>query len=309
MYINDIKSYFPDEVVDNKYFAEKLDTSEEWITSRVGIKERRRCREDNPSVFVGTQAVHQLPKEALAHLDCIMVGTSVTQWQFPSTANFIAKELNIDDVPCFDLKAACSSFLFGLRVSQGLLATGFQKILLILPEVFSGILDYTDRSSAILLGDGAVACLVSNEARGFEVIDLFIDSKSSGAYSIRAPIGGYFFQEGSKVQNFAVRYSIKASQKLLKRNNLTGPVSNHVDYLILHQANFEMMKTVVDNLGLKREQLLHNIERYGNTGAVGAPSVLAENWDKIKPGEKVMITVVGSGLSWGSLLLEKILQK
>lgn len=306
MYINYIKSYFPDEVVDNKFFEERLDTTNEWIVSRVGIKERRRCREDNPTVFVGLNAVRRLPKGALDNLDCIIVGTSVTQWHAPSTANLIAKELDIDGVPCFDIRAACSSFIYGIKVIEGLLATGYRKVLFIVPEVFSGVLDYADRASCILLGDGAVACVVSNDPFGFEVMDLFIGAKSSGAYSIRVPVGGYFSQEGNKVQNFAVRYSIKASLDLLKRNKLTA---KDIDYLILHQANLEMMKSVVDNLGLKRNQLLQNIEHFGNTGAAGAPSVLAENWYKIKQEEKVLITVVGAGLSWGSMLLKRVRRK
>ena len=306
MYINIIKSYFPEEILDNKFFEERLDTSDEWITSRVGIKERRRCKGDQPTLFLGLNAVRQLPKEALDGVDCIMVGASVTQWHIPATANLIAKELSIDGIPCFDIKAACSSFVFGLRVIQGLLATGFRKVLFIIPEAYTSVVDYSDRSSAILWGDGAAACVVSNEPEGFEVVDLLINSKSSGAYNIVAPIKGYFSQEGSKVQNFAVRYSIKSSLEILERNNLSA---ENVDYLILHQANLEMMKSIVDNLGMRRNQLLHNIERYGNTAAAGAASVLAENWDKINPAEKVLITVVGSGLSWGSMLLKKTSQR
>ena len=303
MYLNLINSYFPEEVLDNQWFAERMDTSDEWITSRVGIKERRRCREKNPTVYLGTKAARLLPKEALNDLDCIIWAGSTSQWNAPANANFIAKELGIDRVPCFDLKAACSSFIFGAEVIQGLLATGYKKVLFILSESLTSFTDYTDRATAVLFGDAAVAGIFSNNPGGFEVIDLFVDSKSSGADSIIIPVGGHIFQEGNKVQNFAVRYSVKASLDLLKGNNLHA---KDIDYLILHQANFEMMKSVVDNLGLKRSQLLHNIEHFGNTGAAGAPSVLAENWDKIKPGEKVLVTVVGAGLSWGSMLLKKV---
>lgn len=302
MRINVIKSYFPDEVLDNKFFEERLDTSNEWITSRVGIKERRRYKGDQAALFLGLNAVRQLSPAALDKIDCIIVGASIAQWHIPATANLIARELGIDGVPCFDIKAACSSFVFGLRVIQGLLATGCRKVLFIIPEAYTSVVDYSDRSSAVLWGDGAVACIVSNEPGGFEVSDLLINSKSSGAYNIVAPIGGFFFQKGNRVQNFAVRYSLKSSVEILKRNNLS--VAN-LAYLILHQANLEMMKSIVDNLGLHRDQLLHNIERYGNTGAAGAASVLAENWGKIKPSARVLITVVGSGLSWGSLLLKR----
>ena len=305
MYINILKSYFPEEVLDNKFFEERLDTSDEWITSRVGIRERRKCSNDEPTLFLGLNAARQLPKEAFQDLDCIVVGTSITQWHIPSTANLIAKELKIDMVPCFDIKAACSSFAYGARVIQGLLATGYQKILFIVPEAYTSVVDYTDRSSAILWGDGAVACIISNEPSGLEVIDLFINSKSSGAHSVVVPVNGHFSQEGHKVQNFAVRYSIKASLEMLKRNNLSGRAAEEIDYLILHQANLKMMKSIAKHLGVEENQLLHNIEHYGNTAAVGAASVLAENWDKIKPGEKALITVVGSGLSWGSMLLKK----
>jgi 3-oxoacyl-[acyl-carrier-protein] synthase-3 len=306
VYINIIKSFFPEEVLDNKFFEERLDTSDEWITSRVGIKERRKCSQDDPTLFLGVNAVRQLPPEALQDLDCIIVGTSITQWHIPSTANLIAKELNIDWVPCFDIKAACSSFAYGAKVIQGLLATGYKKILFIVPEAYTSVVDYTDRSSAILWGDGAVACIFSNKPSGFEVIDMFIDSKSSGAHSVVIPVNGHFSQEGNKVQNFAVRYSIKASLEMLERNNLSGKVAENIDYLILHQANLKMMNAVAKHLGMKENQLLHNIEHYGNTAAVGAASVLAENWDKIKSGEKALITVVGSGLSWGSMLLKKV---
>lgn len=309
MYLNLMRSYFPEEVLDNKYFEARMDTSDEWITSRVGIKERRRCREQNPTLFLGVKAARLLPREALKNLDCIIVSASVSQWHFPSTANLIANELKLDGVPCFDIKTACSGFIFGARVIQGLLATGYRKVLFVISETLTSATDYADRSTAILFGDGAVACVFSNEPAGFEAVDLFIDSKSSGAYSVKCPIGGYIFQEGNKVQNFAVRYSINASQELLKRNGLKGPAKKHIDYLILHQANLVMMKSVADNLGLKREQLLQNIVQYGNTGAAGSASVLAENWDKIKIGQKVVVTVVGSGLSWGSMLLKKISQR
>jgi 3-oxoacyl-[acyl-carrier-protein] synthase-3 len=305
MYINTIKHFFPDEILDNKFFEERLDTSDEWITSRVGIKERRRCKQDQPTLFLALNAIRQLPKKSLDNLDCIIMAGSVSQWHTPPTANLIAKELNIDGVPCFDIKAACSSFIYGSKIIQGLLATGYKKILFVISEALTSYTDYTDRATAVLFGDGAVASIFSNEPGGFEIADLLIDSKSSGAYSVVIPDRGHLFQEGNKVQNFAVRYSIKASLELLKRNKLVGPVANNIDYLILHQANLIMMKGVADNLGLRKEQLLLNIEYYGNTGAVGAPSVLAENWDKIKTNEKVLITVVGAGLSWGSMLLKK----
>ena len=130
-YINVLKSFFPEEVIDNNFFEEKLDITDEWIISRVGIKLRRKCGQDNPTAFLGLNAVRQLPKETLNNLDCIIVGTSVTQWHAPSTANLIAKELNIDWVPCFDIRAECSSFVYGIRVIQGLLATGYKRILFI----------------------------------------------------------------------------------------------------------------------------------------------------------------------------------
>ena len=303
MYINTLKSYFPEEIIDNHFFEKIMDTSDEWITSRVGIKERRRYQGENATTVLGVNAVRQLPKDALNDLDCIIAAPSVMQWQCPATANLIAKELEIDEVPCFDLRALCSSFVFGAKVMQGLLATGYKKILFILPEAFSGVIDYTDRSTSILMGDGAVAMILSNEPSGFEVIDSLINSKSSGAYSVTIPVNGHFKQEGNKVQTFAVRYSIKASQELLTKNGLSV---KDIDYLILHQANLVMINSVGDNLGFKREQLLQNIVYYGNTAAVGSASVLAENWDRIQPGQKVLVTVVGAGLSWGSMLLKKI---
>ena len=303
MYINVLKSYFPEEIIDNHFFEKILDTSDEWITSRVGIKERRRYQGENATTVLGVNAVRQLPKEELSNLDCIIAAPSVMQWQAPATANLIAKELEIDEVPCFDLRALCSSFVFGAKVIEGLLATGFKKILFIIPEYFSGVLDYTDRTTSILMGDGAVAMIISNEPSGFEVIDSLINSKSSGAYSVTVPVNGYFKQAGNKVQAFAVRNSIKSSQELLSRNSLSA---KDIDYLILHQANLMMINSVGDNLGFKREQLLENVVYYGNTAAVGAASVLAENWDKIEKEQKVLVTVVGAGLSWGSMLLKKI---
>jgi 3-oxoacyl-[acyl-carrier-protein] synthase-3 len=305
MYINVMSSFFPEKVLDNRYFEKHLDTTDEWIVSRVGIKERRKCDRDNPTVFLGAEAAGKLPQESLRDIDCIIVGTSITQWHLPATANFIAKELGIDSVPCFDVRAACSSFIYGLRVIQGLLATGYRKVLFIVPEAYTSIIDYTDRASSVLWGDRAVACVVSQEPGGFEVIDMTINSKSSGAHSIVAPVKGFFFQEGHKVQNFAVRYSINVSKEMLGKNKLLKNGKYNIDYLILHQANLEMMKSVVKILGLKENQLLQNIKMFGNTGAAGAASVLAENWDIIKPEEKVLMTVVGSGLSWGSALLQK----
>jgi 3-oxoacyl-[acyl-carrier-protein] synthase-3 len=302
LFINIAKSYFPPDILDNKYFEQHLDTTDEWITSRVGIKERRRETSDQPTLSLGVGAVRRLPPEWLLGVDCVIAAPSIVQWHIPATANMIAKEFGLDNIPCFDIKAACSSFAFGTRVMQGLLLTGFKKILFVIPENYTSVVDYTDRSSAILWGDGAFAGIFSEEQVGFKVVDVLINSNSAGAYNVVTPVNGYFKQEGGKVQNFAVRTSLRVSQEMLGRNGLKP---SDIDYLILHQANLEMMKSIVDNLGMRREQLLHNIANYGNTAAAGASSVLADNWEKIGSGQKVLITVVGSGLSWGSMLLEK----
>jgi 3-oxoacyl-[acyl-carrier-protein] synthase-3 len=169
MFINTLKSYFPAEILNNQYFADRIDTTDEWIVSRVGIKERRICREKNPTAFMGVQAVNQIPREQLEGVDCIICAASVTQYQAPATANFIAKELGIDGVPAFDVRAACSSFIYGCAVINGLLATGFKKILLVLSEALTTTADYNDRATSILFGDGAVAALISNQPGGFEI--------------------------------------------------------------------------------------------------------------------------------------------
>jgi 3-oxoacyl-[acyl-carrier-protein] synthase-3 len=305
VYLSRLAVWYPDEVLSNEDLGRMVDTTDEWIVEHVGIRERRRSPRDMPVHVMGARAA----EAALAGIDRVRValvvcGLSIADYHIPATANLVAAEVGCGGAAAFDVKAACSSFVFTLHVLRGLFAAGERgPALLVIPEAYTHATDYTDRSTCILWGDAAFACLVTAErpeGPSLEVADTYIGSRSKDWAAVQIPAGGFFRQEGAVVQAFAVRKMTEVVQTVLSR---AGLAPADLGYVIGHQANLGILTRVASRLGIDPARNLTNIERFGNCGAAGAPAVLAQNAARFVDGERIVVATVGAGLSWGGALL------
>lgn len=321
--------YFPENVLDNAFF-ESLDigSSTEWINERVGIKERRSVMalEDIRRLRRGEVTRAQLVAEgkimtmaamskepwAMAKeraerhgrkvaVDLLIGGTSVPDWDIPANACSIAASLNLD-CTAFDINSACSTFVIDLHAARGMLLSGMAKTVAVVnAERYTTRMDYTDRSSCVLFGDSAAAAILetSPDAKGLELIDTLVRSSPVGFEHVRLPDGGTFSQNGQAVQKFAVTKTISVTHEILERNGITP---KDLAYFVGHQANFRMLTYACQKNGIEEKRHLYNVDVRGNQGATGAPTVLSTHWDRYKSGEWIVLSVVGSGLTWGAAL-------
>lgn len=307
MFLSRLAVWYPDEVLTNADLAAMVDTSDAWIVERVGIRERRRSPPELPVHRMGARAA----EAALAgfdreRVDLVVAALSIADYHIPATANLVAAEVGCGEAAAFDVRAACSSFVFALHVLRALLQGGAHRCaLLVIPEAYTHVTDYTDRASCVLWGDGAFACLVTPEPEPgglcLRVRDTFVGSRSRDALAVQVPVGGTFTQQGAVVQAFAIRKMAEVVQAVMARAGL-GPAG--VDWLIGHQANLGILERAAARAGIAPQKNLTNIEWYGNTGAAGAPGVLAQQQGRLRPGQRIVVATVGSGLSWGGALLE-----
>ncbi len=302
MFLSRLSVWHPEEKLTNADLGRMVDTSDDWIVSRVGIRERRRAPPEMKVHQMGALAA----KRALdgAPVDLVVCGLSVADYHLPSTANLIAAEVGCGEAAAFDVRAACSSFVFSLHALRGLFALGeLQRALLVIPEAYTKVTDYTDRGTCILWGDAAFACLVTRTApagASLEVLDTFIGSRSQDALVVQAEVGGKFKQLGSAVHAFAIRKMSEVVETSLKRCQLTA---QDLAWFVGHQANLGILQRACERVGIPPEKHLSNIELFGNCGAAGAPSVLAQNAERFRGGDRIAVATVGSGLSWGGTLL------
>lgn len=327
--------FHPNNLIENSFFNElNIDADELWIEERVGIKSRysvltknhiydlryNKTTVDKLRKDAQILSIAQMAKEAFSlakyrypqvdqNVDMLICGTSIPDFDIPANACIIAEGLGIQ-CPSFDINSACSSFIVNLHFARSLLLNGTcKKILISNPERYTLRLNYQDRSSCVLFGDASTIAVLEavnddelgNE--GFELIDTMVNGDPFKYKLVVIPDGGMFSQEGTAVQKFAITKTIESTESILYQNNYT---IENLDYFIGHQANYRMLTVVISKLSLDTHKHLYNIDRCANQGGAGAPSVLSENWDKFKPNELLVISVVGSGLSWGSALLRKL---
>ena len=322
--------WFPPHVIDNDFFATlDIGSSNTWIEARTGIKTRysvltpqQICTiKDTPHALTKIRTGSfewDIASFAKAAFDClqkrkkvktwrgewlVICGTSVPDWDIPANACVIAAKLGLKGV-AVDINSACSSFVVDLHFARHMLATDrSRKVLICNPERYSLRMDYRDRSSCVLFGDGSACAVVESRGQGLAVIDTEIYSHPAGCDKVVIPDGGTLTQQGKAVQKFAISKTIAAAQAILKRNALT--IAN-IDYFIGHQANHRMLQAVVSKLGLQEGQHLCNVIDFGNQGAAGAPNVLSQNWHRLRAGDTILLVVVGSGLTWGATILRKV---
>lgn len=318
--ITGIASYVPDDILDNNQLAQMVDTNDEWITTRVGIKERRILRNDAGSSFMGIQAVNKLLADTGTDPDSVellICATSNPDYRFPSTASVIAHGVGLRKAYAYDIQAACAGFIVALEDAAAYIKSGLRKkIIVVCTEKMSSMVNYNDRATCPLFGDAAGCVLVEpTEEEGMGVRDAVFHVDGSGLEHLVMLGGGsahpttqqtldagmhFLFQDGKNVYKNAVTDMYTASVDVLRRNNLSAA---DIDWLVPHQANLRIIEAVSSRAGFPSEKVLVNIQHYGNTSAASIPLCLDEFKHQLKKGDKILLTAFGAGYTWGSMLL------
>jgi 3-oxoacyl-[acyl-carrier-protein] synthase III len=317
--ITAVQGYLPDEVVTNEDLSKIVDTSDEWITTRTGIKERRIMR-NGASSDMGAAAVQKLlEKKGIdpLEIDLLICGTVTPDLVFPSTANIISDKAGLKNAWSFDVNAACSGFLYSLATASQFIETGkYKKIIVVGVDKMSSIIDYQDRTTCVIFGDGGGAVLLEPNNEGLGVIDSILHSDGSGRQFLYQPAGGsampashetvdqrlhFVKQEGKQVFKFAVTNMAEVSAQIMEKNNLS---SDDVDWLVPHQANLRIIDATAARMGLSSDKVMINIEKYGNTTSGTLPLCLADWEPLLKKGDNIILSAFGGGFTWGAIYLK-----
>jgi len=319
--ITGVAGYVPDEILTNKDMEKLVETSDDWIQSRTGIKQRHIERDPDKAcsdLVVG--AINKLVEQTglnVEEVDMIIVGTITGDHTFPDTANIVAHKIGAVNAFGYDINAACSGFIFSLVTASQFIETGmYKKILVVGADQMSSILDYEDRTTCILFGDGGGVVLLEPGEEGHGIKDAVLKGDGAGAAFLHMKAGGskkpttmetvlarehFVYQEGKTVFKSAIKGMSESITELLARNKLSH---DDIDYLIPHQANKRILYGVADYIGFPHDKVLINIENYGNTTAGTIPLCLSDYQDKFKKGDKLILTAFGGGFTWGAILVE-----
>ncbi len=319
--IKGVHGYVPDYVLTNSELEKIVDTNDEWIMSRTGIKERRILKgEGLGASYMMVKAVEGLLAKTntdAADIEMVICCTSTPDLVFPATANIVATQVGAVNAFGYDIQAACSGFLYGLTTGSQFIESGrFKKVLVIGGDKMSSIIDYTDRATCIIFGDGAGAVLLEANEDGNGLIDFWLRSDGSGEPHLHMIAGGsrkpashetvdlkqhYVHQDGKTVFKFAVTNMAHAAEQVMKRNNLVG---DDIAYLVPHQANKRIIDATARGVGIPDEKVLMNIEKYGNTTNGTIPLLLWDFESKFKKGDNLIIAAFGGGFTWGAAYLK-----
>ncbi|MBT3546694.1 MAG: ketoacyl-ACP synthase III [Flavobacterium sp.] len=319
--ISAVGKYLPDYILTNKELATLVETNDDWITSRTGIKERRILKEPNQGTsFMAVRAAKDLlhkanidPKE----IDMVIVATATPDMLVASTAVFTATEIGATNAFAYDLQAACSSFLYGMSTAASYIESGrYKKVLLIGADKMSSIIDYTDRATCIIFGDGAGAVLFEPNSDGMGLQDEYLRSDGSGREFLKIEAGGsmlpasletlkngqhFVHQEGKTVFKFAVSNMADVAEKMLIRNNLSN---DDISWLVPHQANKRIIEATAKRVNVNPSKVMMNIHKYGNTTSATLPLLLADYEHQLKKGDNLIFAAFGGGFTWGAIYLK-----
>ena len=320
--ISALASYVPDDILDNDMLSKMVDTNDEWITTRVGIKERRILHTDGAgSSYMGIKAVNKLlaenPSAKAEDIDLLICATSNPDYRFPSTASIIAYHTGLTGAYAYDIQAACAGFIVALQDATAYIRSGIYKnVLVVCTEKMSSMIDYTDRSTCALFGDGAAAALVQpTDQPDTGVIDGLFHVDGSGLEHLVMLGGGsahpttqetldkkwhFLRQDGRHVYKNAVTDMLTSTQDIMKRNKLGV---NDIDYIVPHQANLRIIEAVAQRAGIPMDKVLVNIQYRGNTSAASIPICLDEYKHTLKKGDKIILTAFGAGFTWGAMYI------
>ncbi|MCY7349382.1 MAG: ketoacyl-ACP synthase III [Cytophagaceae bacterium] len=315
--ITGVHGYVPDYILTNEELSTMVDTSDEWITLRTGIKERRILKgEGQGTSSMGIRAVQGLLEKTGTRpedVDLLLCATVTPDYVFPATANLIAHACGMGNAPSFDLGAACSGFLYALTTGAQFIESGkYKKVIVVGADKMSAIIDYTDRATCILFGDGAGAVLLEPAQDGYGILDTVLYADGSGAQHLYQKAGGSKYpptletianrehfarQEGQAVYKFAVVRMADVSAEIMQRNHLT---SSDVAWLVPHQANKRIILATAERMGLSMDKVMVNIQRYGNTTAATIPLCLWDYESQLQKGDNLVLSAFGGGFTWGS---------
>jgi 3-oxoacyl-[acyl-carrier-protein] synthase-3 len=315
--ITGIHGYVPDYVLTNAELERMVDTNDEWITSRTGIKERHILKgEGMGSSHMGAKAVAGLLEKLNIKpedVDLLICATTTPDYVFPCTANLICDMVGIRNVGSFDIQAACSGFLYALTVGSQFIETGkYKKVIVVGADKMSAIVDYTDRTTCVLFGDGAGAVMLEPNTDGFGILDTIIKSDGVGQNHLFQKAGGsryppthetvekrwhYVYQDGPSVFKFAVKNMADVSAEIMERNHLAG---SDVAWLVPHQANKRIIDATAHRMGIQTDKVMLNIHKYGNTTAATIPLCLFDYESKLKKGDNLVLAAFGGGFTWGA---------
>ena len=319
--ITAVGGYVPDFILTNQILETMVDTNDDWITSRTGIKERRILKGENKGTsFMAIQAAKNLIKKINLDpktIDLVVVATATPDMKAASTSAYTASEIGATNAFAFDIDAACSSFLFGMSIVARYIESGiYKKVLLIGADKNSSMINYDDRATCIIFGDGAGAVLFEANQEGLGMQDELLRSDGTGREFLRGTHGGssnaiteeslkeknhFIYQDGKTVFKNAVFNMADAAVKILDRNNLDN---DKVDWLVAHQANKRIIDATANRINLDPKKVMMNIEKYGNTTSGTLPLLLNDYESKLKKGDKLIFAAFGGGFNWGSIYLK-----
>ncbi|MEC8739738.1 MAG: beta-ketoacyl-ACP synthase III [Bacteroidota bacterium] len=319
--ITGVGGYVPDKILDNAELEKMVDTSDEWIRTRTGIKERRIL--DIPgkgTSYLGTKAVQNLIEKTKLNpeeIDLIICTTVTGDYLFPATANIIGHDVGAKNAFSFDLGAACSGFLYGIRTAASFIEAGtYNKVIVVGADKMSAIVDYTNRNTCIIFGDGAGAVLMEPNQEGYGIQDSVLYTDGIGKEYLLQPAGGsvkppstesiankehFIYQDGKTVFKFAVTKMAEASAEIMERNKLK---SEDVAYLLAHQANKRIIDATRERMGIDENKVLMNIQRYGNTTSGTIPLLMWDFEKKLKKDDNLILSAFGGGFTWGSIFVK-----
>jgi 3-oxoacyl-[acyl-carrier-protein] synthase-3 len=319
--ITAVHGYLPPDLLTNSELARMVDTSDAWITERTGIKERHILKgEGLGTSHMAAEAVRGLLEKTNTRpeeVDLLICATTTPDLQFPSTANMICDMIGIRNIGSFDVQAACSGFLYSLAIATQFIATGAaRKVVVVGADKMSSIIDYTDRATCVLFGDGAGAVLLEPDTNGFGVMDTLVRSDGSGMIHLHQKAGGsrmpptaetiakrlhYVHQEGAAVYKFAIAKMAEVAGEIMSRNNLRA---NMIDWLVPHQANKRIIESTAERMGVPMDKVMVTIHKYGNTTNATIPLCLWDYEPKLKRGDRMVLAAFGGGFTWAGVYVQ-----
>ena len=319
--ISGIASYVPEDILDNEMLSKMVDTNDEWITTRVGIKERRVLKDETKgSSFLGAKAVEKLLSDTgvpAGEIELLICATSNPDYRFPSTASIIAHEAGINNCYAYDIQAACAGFIVAVQAARAYILAGlYKKVIVVCAEKMTSMVDYKDRATCPLFGDAAAAVLMEpTDEENLGVIDGEFHVDGTGLPYLLMKAGGsarpasletvanrehYVYQEGRTVYKNAVRDMLGSTLSVMKRNNLS---IEEIDWFVPHQANLRIIEAVAGRTKIDDRKVLVDIQSYGNTSAASIPLCLDDYKYRLKKGDKILLTAFGAGFTWGAMYL------
>jgi len=319
--ITGVYGYVPEYRLTNAELEKMVDTSDEWIMTRTGIKERRILKGEglatSDMVVEAVKGLLEKTGNKATDIDMLLVATTTPDMPFPATANIACDKLGCNHILSFDISAACSGFLYALTTGAKFIETGtYKKVVIVGADKMSSIINYTDRTTCVIFGDGAGAVLLEPSTDGNGIVDSVLKTDGSGRHFLHQKAGGSLkpasrdtvdanehtvYQEGKTVFKFAVKNMADVAEEIMKRNNLK---SEDIAWLVPHQANLRIIDATAERMGLPKEKVMINIEKFGNTTAGTLPLCLWEWEPLLKKGDNVVLAAFGGGFTWGSTLIK-----